>query len=400
MDKKTFSITAAKQAIKLDSKRLAEASFTVTNASDKQVTGQLKVRPVEAPSVLAAQPQWFGSLGDTKFAPQATTQVAGRITVPPNVPPGKYGFRLDAVSAANPDDDYTEGPLVVLEVPAPEAVPVKRFPWWIAVVAGVVVLALIGGGLWFMLGGSIVVPDVVKDAMPIEDAKAKIKQAQLEPVGKEQKVDGLTPDKEGRVVKTEPAPNTKADKGSQVTLFYQTSSGIAIVPLVTQKRLDAAKQEVESAGLKADARAIPFDSRMENQVIDQSPRPGDKQRTGSAVILFYAGSSAKVPDVITAVPEAMKRLQAVGLTGVTVHDERCPTSNVVRLPVGATVNVPINLTVVKQWRAQNEWQLKSEQVRLYRCDAAYIADNRQTIFVAPEAARRLTNPAVIKMLAQ
>ena len=78
MDKKTFSITAAKSAVKLDAKRTGEASFTVTNTSDKQATGQLKLRPMEAPSVIAAQSSWFAPLGDAKFPPQATTQVTAK----------------------------------------------------------------------------------------------------------------------------------------------------------------------------------------------------------------------------------------------------------------------------------------------------------------------------------
>jgi hypothetical protein len=149
MEKRTFSITAAKSVITLDAKRAAAASLTVTNTSDKPATGQLKLRPVEAPAVAAAQPAWFAPLADTKFAPQATTQVTAKFAVPVNVAPGKYGFRLDAISTSNPDDDLTEGPLVVLEVPAAEVVVKKGFPWWIVIVAGVVLLT-IGAVTWLL----------------------------------------------------------------------------------------------------------------------------------------------------------------------------------------------------------------------------------------------------------
>lgn len=151
MEKKTFSITVAKSAVKLDAKRTGEASFTVTNTSDKQATGQLKVRPMEAPSVIAAQSSWFAPLGDAKFPPQATTQVTAKFAVPANVPAGKYGFRLDAISASNPDDDLTEGPLVVVEAPAAEPLPQKPFPWWIPIAAGVAVLLVIGAVVWWLM---------------------------------------------------------------------------------------------------------------------------------------------------------------------------------------------------------------------------------------------------------
>ena len=39
-EKKTFSVTVAKSAVKLDAKRVGEASLTVTNTSDKLATGQ------------------------------------------------------------------------------------------------------------------------------------------------------------------------------------------------------------------------------------------------------------------------------------------------------------------------------------------------------------------------
>jgi hypothetical protein len=43
MEKKTFSVTVAKSAVKLDAKRVGKASFTVTNTSDKLAIGALDV---------------------------------------------------------------------------------------------------------------------------------------------------------------------------------------------------------------------------------------------------------------------------------------------------------------------------------------------------------------------
>ena len=168
MEKKTFSITAAKQTVKLDAKRTGETSFTVTNTSAKPIRGQLKLRPVEAPSIAGGQPGWFTLVGDAErsFAPQATTQVSAKITVPAGVQPGKYGVRLDAVSSVNPDDDLTEGPPVVIEVPAAEQVPKKKFPWWIPVAAAVAVL-LIGLVVWLALPsgkGTVAPPPALKEA--------------------------------------------------------------------------------------------------------------------------------------------------------------------------------------------------------------------------------------------
>jgi PAN domain len=166
----TFSITTGKQTIKLDSKRTGEASFTVTNTSSKAARGQLKLRPVESHSLTPAEPAWLTLIGDAErnFGPQATTQITMKVAVPASVLPGKYAFRLDAVSTANPDDDLTEGPPVVMEVATAEAAPKKPFPWWIVIVAVVVVVAAIGVAIWSMRSRPAVPPTgTVTPAPPV-----------------------------------------------------------------------------------------------------------------------------------------------------------------------------------------------------------------------------------------
>jgi hypothetical protein len=62
--------------------------------------------------------------------------------------PSGYTFRLDAANVANPDDDYTQGPVVTFQV---TPVAVKSFPWWIvAVIGGVllIVVLAVGGYLY------------------------------------------------------------------------------------------------------------------------------------------------------------------------------------------------------------------------------------------------------------
>ena len=58
-------------------------------------------------------------------------------------PPGAYSFRLDAVSQAEPDEDFTEGPSVAFDVAPAPAPPKKKFPWWIVIVLGVLLLVVI-----------------------------------------------------------------------------------------------------------------------------------------------------------------------------------------------------------------------------------------------------------------
>jgi hypothetical protein len=138
----SFTVTSAGQRVRLDSNGAGQASFTVTNTSAQALKGRMLTRP-SAP----AEPEWFSIVGepDRDFAPNAAQQVVAQLNVPPTAPPGSYSFRLDAVSQAEPDEDFTEGPSISFDVEAPVAPKKKRFPWWIiAVAAGIVLLIVIG----------------------------------------------------------------------------------------------------------------------------------------------------------------------------------------------------------------------------------------------------------------
>jgi PASTA domain len=101
-----------------------------------------------------------------------------KVVTPPGVPAGKYQFRLDAISVINPDDDFTEGPTVDLEVEVTEA-PKKAFPWrLIAAAAGAVILIVTLTWLLWPSGG-VEVPDVVgldvaEATKKFEDSKFKV----------------------------------------------------------------------------------------------------------------------------------------------------------------------------------------------------------------------------------
>ena len=136
----TFTVTSAGQRVSLDANGAAQASFTVTNTSAQTLRGRLLARPGET-----AKPEWFSVVGETvrQFGPNAAEQVVVQLTIPRTTPPGTYSFRLDAVSEANPDEDFTEGPSVAFDVAAAPPPPKKKTPWWIYVIAGAVVLLII-----------------------------------------------------------------------------------------------------------------------------------------------------------------------------------------------------------------------------------------------------------------
>src|SRR5262245_3524316 len=138
----SFTVTAAGQRVNLGISGAAQASFTVTNTSTQTLKGRMMTRPADS-----ASPDWFSVVGESvrDFGPNAAEQVVVQLSVPPTAQPGAYSFRLDAVSAVDPDEDFTEGPSVAFDVEGAPP-PKKKFPWvpwWIIAVAGGVLLLII-----------------------------------------------------------------------------------------------------------------------------------------------------------------------------------------------------------------------------------------------------------------
>src|SRR5215470_18596760 len=169
-----FAITTASDRVPTGGDGRGEITFTVTNSSARALRGQLRVRPIGSTKV-----EWLNIAGETErnFSPNATQQVLVKVTVPPGTPAGKYQFRLDTVSLVNPDDDFTEGPTIELEVKASEA-PKKAFPWWIvAAAAGAVILIVTL--TWMLWPKGAEVPDVAgldvgEATKKLEDLKFKV----------------------------------------------------------------------------------------------------------------------------------------------------------------------------------------------------------------------------------
>ena len=141
-----FTITAATNSLRLDSKRQAETTFTVYNGTGRNTRGRAGLVPQDP----AAAP-WLTLVDDAErdFPIAGTQQYTVKIAPPPDAPAGNYPFRLDVLAVDNPDEDLTQGPSVTFEVPAPEPVG-KKFPWWILIVA-LVVLLVVGGVIAFFI---------------------------------------------------------------------------------------------------------------------------------------------------------------------------------------------------------------------------------------------------------
>jgi hypothetical protein len=155
-----FAITTTTEEIKADANGKVVVVFTVTNTSSRPVRGMAKARALGT-----TRQEWLDIDGETErdFSAGGTQQFNVNFAKPqtplaPNSPPQaaeKFPFRLDVASSANPDEQFTEGPRVNVEVAATgtpvKPVTKKRFPRWILFMIGAVVMMAIGDMLGWVL---------------------------------------------------------------------------------------------------------------------------------------------------------------------------------------------------------------------------------------------------------
>jgi hypothetical protein len=143
-----FEITTATMDITADAAGKASAVFTATNTSNKPMRGIAKVKARGN-----TEQNWLDLEGEKErdFGAGSTQQFTVNFDNSADPAAGKYPFRLDVALAADPDEYFTEGPVVNIQTAA-QAQPVKKgFPLWLMIVIPVVVLMIIGFALFLFL---------------------------------------------------------------------------------------------------------------------------------------------------------------------------------------------------------------------------------------------------------
>ena len=294
-----FAVTSANDTIKLNANRQGEAVFTVTNTTARPIRGLARIKPLGD-----TKQQWLTLKGESErdFVGSGTQQFTVMLDIPANTPPGKYGLRLDVASSVNPDEHFTEGPIVSAELLPPR--PAAASKAWMIPVA-LIVLALIGGGIFFLVTRKkpVTVPPV--EGQKIEQARELLTKAQLKFT--EVPVAAPNPGQVGVVKTATPKAGESVERDSTVTLEVY---GKAAVKKVLGSTIEQARQilEVEQF-LKVDVVKDPIPSLdyKQGQVADQSPGEGTLVEPGSPIKLTLAGATVKVPsgirgqDLLTAV---------------------------------------------------------------------------------------------------
>jgi hypothetical protein len=137
-----FAITTANDKIKAENGS-ATSVFTVTNSTSRPLRGIARIKPLGN-----TESSWIKIDGEVErdFPPGGTHQFTVTFNKPKSSTPTtpqpaeSFPFRLDTVSAANPDEDFSEGPVVTVEIPEQKVEQKKPFPWWILIILGVLLI--------------------------------------------------------------------------------------------------------------------------------------------------------------------------------------------------------------------------------------------------------------------
>jgi hypothetical protein len=235
----TFEIPDGPTTVEL--KRAADATatgsivFNVTNKSSDSCAGRLSVVPSGS-----SKDAWFTIDGDRErtFASGETQTATIKITAPKDVAAGDYPFRLRAVAVNDPDNDHAEGPVATAKVPAPPAPEVKKKSlWWLWLLIGLLVLALIGGGVWFAFFRDkgpemIAAPDFTAGGMTVDQAKkdpkgVKIVEIAGQPGGKPA----------GTIVLQVPAPKSPVLPGQEIKVTFDPGAPAPPPPVIGPVRV-------------------------------------------------------------------------------------------------------------------------------------------------------------------
>jgi beta-lactam-binding protein with PASTA domain len=285
-----FAITPddEKVTVRLTAQGRGEFAFTVTNMSGKAITARARITAKD-PSQLSwykiqddPQRNYPGVKGVEKF----TVQIAA----PATAAPGTYSFHLDVISIENPDELFTIGPAVSVEVPQPvKKQPMKLWP----ILAGLAAVIVIGLALWYFLRQKTV-PNFVGLSQTAADAQAQ--SANL-------KIGQITWQRTGKqvantVLSQTPAADAAFPADGTLNLVLEQAPFVVVPDLVGS---DIAKAQDALTTANLTVGAITNDQTAAgdpNTVLSQNPAQNLQVAPGTPVALVVKANTVQVPSVV------------------------------------------------------------------------------------------------------
>ena len=263
--------------------------FNVTNTSSDSCAGRLSVVPSGS-----AKAEWFAIDGDRErtFAAGETQTAKINVSVPKDAPAGEYPFKLRAVAVNDPDNDHSEGPVATAKLSGPAAPAPTKSLWWLWLIIALVVLALIGGGVWFAFfrdkGSSgtttttkVEAPDFTRNGMTLDQATKDPKGFKIS--GTAVAAGGKAP---GTILSQDPAPKAPVTPGQEIKVTYDPGVD---VPQVANKgmTLSSAVTALSNAHLTVGRMGRPScqATGLAGEVVGQNPGGGQKAALNAPVEL-------------------------------------------------------------------------------------------------------------------
>jgi len=202
--------------LKLDSQGRGEVQYTVKNVGAVRIEGKAVLVSIP-PNAGPVEKGWvkIDGVSQRVFEAGDTQTFAVKVAVPLKAAPapGDYTFELDVVNVARPDEGDT-GQRVSFTVKQADKPAGKPFPWWIPVVALVVLLA-IGATIWYVLRPKEVnVPDLSKQTQSQATDTLNKAGLSLGNVGHKE----ASPDYKDRVVAQNPLAKASVPSKSSVDI--------------------------------------------------------------------------------------------------------------------------------------------------------------------------------------
>jgi hypothetical protein len=136
-----FEVTIPNTSVNLGPAGKTDVTFSVSNVSGRALRANFVLLPDDPKTATWLTLKVPPSYDFTNE--NALTQVGVALAAPAGTAAGTFTFKLRALSAERPDDDFTDSPAVAFTVgPAPVKAP---FPWWAIIVA--VLIVVVGGGI-------------------------------------------------------------------------------------------------------------------------------------------------------------------------------------------------------------------------------------------------------------
>ncbi len=213
-------VTTPGDTIELDDQRTAETTFTVTNPTtkvDRVVFDVATADGTDSGWFTVDQPQ-------RRVPPSGSVSYLLKTVVPEGTPAGEYSLQGRAYSADSaPEEDSVLSSRLIIKIKPkaePDKVTHKLPPWWVWVIAGLVVIVVAVLVLVFATGGTkqVTAPDVTNE--PLNQAKTNLSAFGLSPGTIHYQQTTTNP---GQVVAQSVTGGTKVDQSQPVDLIVSVS---------------------------------------------------------------------------------------------------------------------------------------------------------------------------------